>query len=164
MEVQQQALQQKIFTGFDIAEEAVSALHDPTFVRQAGYCQMFVRQVIQITCGSIFDEYWRSSAADTMRAFYGSKYVVWEASGGKQIPSLQDGDGLYKGRLTSGPFGHVGFAVNGKHLGLPSSVVCVCENSSYHVNPDHMGDIQGAKGWRSFDAFGPFEMIVRWSA
>lgn len=161
----------RLFTGHDIADMAVAALHNRAFTATPGDCQMFVREVVQSVCDDrigtpetgLFGGIWQGSAANTMRAFRGTRYVVWELSSGKPQPPLQDGDGLYKGRLTSGAFGHTGIAANGRHIGLPPSVVAICENSSYHINPDHMGDVQGAKGWRSLEAFGPFEMVVRWT-
>ena len=81
------------------------------------------------------------------------------ANGAPKEGFIQAGDLIYKGTATSGPFGHVGIAFHNIING--ATALCVAENSSYHINPEHMGDVSGAKGWRTLPAFGPFEMIVR---
>lgn len=125
------------------------ALHDGRFVAMPGYCQMFARQVVQHCCGGMYDEYWRASAIQTMRAFrYDHRYTV--------TGPPEAGDLLYKGNMTSGPFGHVGICFD-----QPGEGLCVAENSSYHMNPEHMGDVDGAKGFRTLAAFGPYEQITR---
>ncbi len=79
-----------------------------------------------------------------MLAFKKSPYAVDVSHG--SVP----GDILYKGRKTSGRFGHVGIRIEGNK---------VAENSSSHVDPEH-GD-NDARGTRSLEAFGAYELIVR---
>lgn len=153
-----------LITGATIAAICVAAFRDSDFTSDPGYCQQFAREVAERTGGVVaerMDQYRQGSALATMGAFGDSPYNIWERSSGLALPTIQEGDFLYKGRLTSGPFGHVGIALNGRRVGLPGSVVCVGENSSYHMDPDNMGDISGAKGFRTLEAFGPFEMLVR---
>jgi cell wall-associated NlpC family hydrolase len=133
-------------SGNDIAFAAEKALTAPGYETQAGYCQKWTRQVIQHLYGSRFDQYWRASAIETMKAFKGTPYAL------PVDTPLQKGDILYKGNRTSGKFGHVGIVVSGGK---------VAENSSSHINPE-AGDNE-ARGTRTIKAFGPFEMVVRLS-
>lgn len=107
-------------------------------------CQKFTRQCIQAVYGSRFDKYFEGSAYLTMLAFRRSPYAVSPESGSVV------GDILYKGRKTSGKHGHVGIRIAGN---------CVAENSSSHVDPDS-GD-RDARGTRSINGFGAYELIVR---
>lgn len=155
---------------------ALAALTDSTvlpsgeyrFSRTPGDCQMFAREVAENVGGSVgaaMDEYRTGSALGTMTNFQATPYNVWEnigASDDKPDPGfLQPGDFLYKGQATSGPFGHVGIYIGTFKLVGQPALPCVAENSSYHMDPDHMGDVSGAKGIRTLSAFGPFEMVVR---
>jgi hypothetical protein len=147
-------------TGDTLARKALAALRDPRFEKQAGYCQKFCRQVVQSVFGAKFDQYWAPSAYETMHNFWHTPYCVWKR-GDEAHPVIQAGDLLYKGVLTSGAHGHVGIAANGKLVGRSSSQIIVFENSSYHINPEHEGNVSGAKGWRTLEAYGRFEAIVR---
>ncbi len=147
-----------------IAEKALAAFSDPAFEGQPGYCQRFVRQVVEsLYPDASFDAYFAPSAVQSMMNFEPTRFNVWEEVGESgQFPDdgfIQAGDILYKGTATSGPFGHVGIAFHNTIDG--EAILCVAENSSYHMNPDHMGDVSGAKGWRTAAAFGPIEMVVR---
>jgi hypothetical protein len=126
-----------------LAEEAQRALTAPGYETEPGYCQRFTRQVVQKVYGGKFDKYFKSSAYETMLAFKDSPYAVPVERG--SLP----GDLLYKGRKTSGTHGHVGIRILGNK---------VAENSSAHVR--EMGD-RDARGTRSLEAFGEFELIVR---
>jgi cell wall-associated NlpC family hydrolase len=149
-------------TGTDIANKAQSAMDSSHFVDVPGCCQMFARQVAEAVgseVGARMDEYRTGTAKATMENFRGTEFDVWERGDGDF--ALQEGDFLYKGSATSGPAGHVGIVANGRREGLDGSVVIVYENSSYHEVPGHQGNIEGAKGWRTLDKFGPYEMVVR---
>ena len=124
-----------------VATDAVTA--DKGFERGSGYCQKWVRQCVQKLHGHRFDEYFKGSAVETMEAFRNSPYAVKVSDG--SVP----GDILYKGRKTSGTYGHTGIRVPGNR---------VAENSSSHIN--EAGD-RDARGFRSLDAFGKYELIVR---
>lgn len=128
--------------GKKLATVAAAALTEPGFESKAGYCQRFTRQCVQKAYGHKYDKYFKSSAYETMLAFRGTPYEVPMSEG------TQVGDILYKGRKTSGKYGHVGIRILGNK---------VAENSSSHVsNTD-----REARGTRSLDAFAPYEMIVR---
>jgi len=131
-----------------LAATATSALTGPGFESRTGFCQRFVRQVVQATLGHEYDGCFKASAVESMAAFKGTPYAV------KVDPNLpgggaQPGDLLYKGRKTSGRFGHVGICIGTK----------VAENSSSHVG-ETTGD-RDARGTRSLAAFGAYELIVR---
>lgn len=129
-----------------VANAAVTATSG--FEKVSGYCQRFMRQCTQKVYGSKYDDYMKSSAAETMAAFKNSPYAVKvdpNILGGGSVP----GDILYKGTKTSGKYGHVGIRVPGNK---------VAENSSSHIN--EAGD-RDARGFRSLQAFGDFELIVR---
>lgn len=125
-----------------LADQAVKALTGEGFEKKAGYCQKFVRQCVQKIYGSRFDEYFKASAYETMLAFQNSPYAV-PAGQGSQV-----GDLLYKGRKTSGRYGHVAIRILGNK---------VAENSSSHVSETD----RDARGMRSLEAFGAYELIVR---
>jgi len=151
-----------------ITQIAIAALPDPNFTGTPGNCQMFAREVAEAVGGDVesaMDEHRTGSALGTMKNFEPTAYNVWENIGSADDKPdagfLQPGDFLYKGDATSGAFGHVGIYIGTFTLQGKSPCPCVAENSSYHINPDHMGDIQGAKGIRTLAAFGPFEMVVR---
>ena len=147
-----------------IAEKALSAFTDPSFTGIPGQCEKFVREVVESLYPSTdFDQYFGPTAVESMHNFEPTEYNVWENIGSNDDAPpdgfIQAGDLIYKGTATSGPFGHVGIAFHNTIDG--ATVLCVAENSSYHIDPAHMGDVSGAKGWRTLPAFGPFEMIVR---
>ncbi len=116
---------------------------------RAGWCQRWTREKLIQTYGQkkyekYFERYMKDDAYLTMLAFKKSKYAV-PVENGSVV-----GDILYKGRKTSGTFGHVGIRIAGNK---------VAENSSSHVNP-RAGD-HDARGTRSLDAYGAYELIVR---
>ena len=159
-----------IVTGKPIASKALAALSDPAFDNVAGHCQMFARQVAEAVGGSVgaaMDAHRAGSALATMQAFQPTQYNVWENIGANNdAPDpgfLQPGDFLYKGTATSGPYGHVGIYIGPYKLQGQALAPAIVENSSYHIDPNHMGDANpgGAKGIRTLAAFGPFEMVVR---
>lgn len=130
-----------------LADAAENALTAQGFESKSGYCQKWVRQVVQSVYGGDFDKFWTASAAETMALFKKSPYAV------KVDPTLPGGgsvvgDILYKGTKTSGKYGHVGIRVAGNK---------VAENSSSHVS----GNDREARGTRSLAAYGAFELIVR---
>ena len=151
-----------------IAQTAIAALSDPNFTGVAGHCQEFAREVAEADGGNVakaMDESKASSALQTMMNFCPTPYNVWENIGNSDDKPdsgfLQPGDFLYKGTATSGPYGHVGVFIGTFTLEGQSPAPCVAENSSYHMNPEHMGDVSGAKGIRTLAAFGSYEMVVR---
>lgn len=157
-----------IILGTTIANKAIAALSDPAFDNVAGHCQMFAREVAEAIGGSVgaaMDAYRTGSALETMKNFEPTQYNVWENIGSNndspESGFLQPGDFLYKGIATSGPFGHVGVYIGMFKLEGQISAPCIAENSSYHINPAHMGNVSNAKGIRTLSAFGPFEMVVR---
>jgi hypothetical protein len=129
-----------------LADQAKKGLTDKS-VKTAGRCQHWVRlQIIEAYGARLyrkyFQKYMKGSAYETMLAFQKSPYAV-PVENGSVI-----GDILYKGRKTSGKYGHVGIRIAGNK---------VAENSSSHIAP---GD-NDARGIRSYEAFGPYELIVR---
>lgn len=133
-----------IVSGDDLAYAAVDGLTDPGFETRPGYCQRWVREVVQSLYGDLFNDYWEDSAAHTLMQFRTSKLLLHPAA------PLSRGDLLYKSPEYSGVAGHV--AIMG-----PNALVC--ENSSYHWNPAEAHP--DARGTRSLTAFGPFSAIVR---
>jgi hypothetical protein len=125
-----------------LAENAAKALTIEGFASEAGWCMRFVRQVIQATYGHDYDSYFRGSAYETMLAFKRSGYAVAVESGSVV------GDILFKGRKTSGYYGHVGIRIAGNK---------VAENSSSHTSDKD----REARHTRSLKAYGDFELIVR---
>ena len=153
----------KPMTGTDIADAAQGAMRDPAFVDTPGQCQHFAREVAEAVGGEVarvMDTYRAGTARETLHNFLGTGYDIW-AHGDGPIPALQEGDFLYKSERTSGPAGHVGIAANGRREGLPATTIIVYENSSYHENPVHEGNKDGAKGFRTLAQFGPFDLLVR---
>jgi len=137
-------------SGDAIAQAATIALTAPGFERRPGYCQRWVRQVVEALYGDEFDQYWRGTAYETMRAFRDSVYFLPAQNSADVWTPLQRGDLVYKGRITSGRAGHVGIPILGNRF---------AENSSCHwseADPD-------ARGTRSIAAWGPYEGIVRLS-
>jgi cell wall-associated NlpC family hydrolase len=147
-------------TASGLARAAWAALGDPAFESRPGYCERFVREVIQSVFAHDFDGYFQATAYATMQAFTPSQFCRYSGSiidasdVARGSVHLQAGDLLFKGPSTSGPYGHVAILLSG-------AVYRVAENSSYHLLPGSLGDVSGAKGWRSLLAFGPFEAVVR---
>lgn len=130
-----------------LAKVAENALTQDGFVKTAGYCQKWIRQVLMKTYGKAkyekyFERYMAASAYETMLNFQKSPYAISAKS------ETHVGDILYKGRKTSGRFGHVGCRVMAN---------AIAENSSSHVGPDD----NDARGKRSLSAFGAWELTVR---
>lgn len=154
-------------SGLVIARVAFQAMSDGLYTPIPGECQMFARQVAEHSgepAQEVMDTYRKSTAAQTWASFQGTHYAIWDTRKGGNFV-IQEGDFLYKSRAVSGFDGHVGIAVNGHRVGLPSDVIVVIENSHYHTQnaPVHAksGNVQGAKGWRVLDVFGEFSGIVR---
>ena len=143
-----------IISGDALAIAAEAALTGPGFETSPGYCQRWVREVVQEVAGPLFDRYWAASAAASLALFevgssansLGGRYVLNPAA-----PILR-GDLLYKAPALSGSAGHVGI------MGIHGQV---CENSSCHW--DAGADRPDARGSRTLAAFGPFSAIVRLS-
>lgn len=127
-----------------LAATATEALTAKGYEKRPGWCQKWIRQVVQKTHGNKYDKYFDDSAYLTMLNFKKSPYAV------PAVEPTQVGDILYKGRKTSGKHGHVGIRILGNK---------VAENSSSHVDPS-AGD-NDARGTRSLDAYGAYELIVR---
>lgn len=161
---------QETQTGTQLATCSILALKSDNFTDIPGNCQKFVREVCDFMggrFGATMDTYRGPSALATMHNFASTIFDVWSRVGySTQFPAasfLQEGDILYKGTSTSGPFGHTGIVCAGHRVGWPGIAFVVIENSSYHVLPGSTGDVNGAKGYRTLSAFGPCEMIVRLS-
>lgn len=155
-------------TGVDIANMAVIGLSAPWAESGPGYCQKFARQVAErvgSVVGAAMDAHRAESAYQTMLNFRNTRFNIWERLSGEPMPVIQEGDFLYKDNILSGASGHVGIAINGRLFGESGGLVCVAENSSYHIShanePHHNHNVSGAKGWRSLTRFGDFSMIVR---
>lgn len=125
-----------------LATRAKGALTAKGFESKSGYCQKWTRQTVQSLFGKKYDKYWKPSAVETMEEFRGSPYAV-PVENGSVI-----GDILYKGTKTSGRYGHVGIRIAGNK---------VAENSSAHTSDTD----REARGTRSLEAFGKYELIVR---
>ena len=157
----------QLMQGTAIALAAVLALRNPSFESEPGYCERFARQVFE----SVYPEHaevtvnFLASARSSATAFIDTKYCVVDRVGGMILPTeserlVQAGDYLYKCIRTSGVSGHVGIAFH-QPTADGGSIICVAENSSYHENPDATGNVNGAKGYRNLDDFGPYEVLVR---
>lgn len=120
------------------AQAAIAAVTDPAFEAEAGYCQRFVRQVVQSVAGDRYDRLWADSAKATAQRCVDAGLAV------EGDPA--DGDLLYR-TTGSGGHGHVGIYVGDGR---------VAENSSTKI-----GRVQGAKGYRSLKQFGPYDVLAR---
>lgn len=127
-----------------LANAAIGALTRDGFESEKGYCQRFVRQVIQSSLGSKYDVYFKASAKETGLAFL-KAWIGFPATELAKHGGLQEGDVLYKTE-GSGGFGHVGIYTSKG----------VAENSSYHAKNDN-----DARGLRSLKQFGVFQVVVR---
>lgn len=124
-----------------LAQTAIAAITDPAFEDDGGYCQKFARQVMQRVYGDKYDAFHRSSARLSALAWVAAGIGVRSDDPSK----LQEGDVIYK-TTGSGNFGHVGIVTSKG----------VAENSSTSI-----GRVQGAKGYRSIEQFGHFDVVVR---
>src|SRR4051794_18509888 len=113
-----------------LADAANAAIDDPAVEAKPGYCQRYVRQVMQRVYGSKYDEYFQASAKATAYALLHAGLAVDASDAGE----LETGDVLYK-TTTAGPFGHVGIYVGDDKIASNSST--------------SLGRIHGAKGYRT---------------
>ena len=162
--------------GPTLARAAVAALRSGPFETQSGYCERFIRQVVESVYPDIaFDETFDGSASLQMHNLSGTRYVVKEDIGRGFLADpamLLPGDLLFKGPATSGPSGHVGMFFHETGIrrtdGSFPVISAVAENSSFHlVHPGAAlgiyAQIRNALGWRSLPKFGMIEMIIRLS-
>jgi hypothetical protein len=97
-------------TARKITNTAWFGLTDAAFEMKAGFCQRFVRQVVQKALGGRFNGYWRDTADKTARAFLGSRFVVHEAGFGAA------GDLLYWYGSGNQTAGHVAINLDGARV------------------------------------------------
>lgn len=150
--------------GVRLALKALEALSDSRFEQGSGFCERYARQVFEACYPARQDasKHFLASARTSMDAFQGTGFVFLDNVGGMTYATdveLEHGDFVYKGVRTSGVAGHVGIVFTNIVKGEPQ--LCVAENSSYHINNPGPQTIQGAKGWRTLEQFGAFEMVVR---
>lgn len=127
-----------------LASAALNALTAKGFENEKGYCQRWVRQVVQSSpLGHEYDRFFKESAKSTAEAFLNSEFGFSAHSITKG--DLQVGDILYKTE-GSGGFGHVGILTEKG----------VAENSSYHARND-----TDARGLRTLAQYGAFQVVVR---
>ena len=119
-----------------IAEQAVRAVTDPRFEARPGWCQRWVRQVVEAVAGQRYAAMMQGTARDSGLA---AQRLGWTVMG-----PPQPGDLLYK---LDRPSGHVGIMVAGGR---------VAENSS-----TTRGRARGAVGYRTLAEFGRYDLIVR---
>ena len=127
-----------------LCEAALAALKADGFPTRPGYCQMWVRLVVESVYGKQFEAliHEPSAGAAGWRFKEDGEFVVPLERG--SVP----GDLLYK--LTgSGGYGHVGIRVPGN---------LVAENSSVHITD---GRDRDARGCRTLREYGDFDVIVR---
>jgi hypothetical protein len=124
---------------YRLAIAARLAVTAPGYATEPGQCQHFIREVIEAEYGLDYEEYRAGSAKEAGKLWKKSPYAV-DPKEGSII-----GDILYKVNC-AGKFGHVGIRIPGNR---------VAENSSAHVQE---GD---ARGFRSLEEFGKYDLIVR---
>lgn len=124
-----------------LAEEAIRAVTANGYETQPGFCQRFVREIIQHCCGDRYNAYFAPDAVATAHRFEHAGWGLEPERGSKP------GDLLYK-LSGSGGFGHVGIRVSGNR---------VAENSHVHYDPD----TRDARGFRTLREFGDYDLIVR---
>jgi len=124
-----------------LEDEAIRAVTADGYETQPGFCEKFVREIVQRCYGARFDDCFAASAALTGARFKEAGWSVPRSNGSRP------GDLLYKTH-GSGDYGHVGIRVIGNR---------VAENSSCHFN----SDTEDARGFRSLEAFGHFDLIIR---
>lgn len=140
---------------FSIAESdtAKRAITDRNFELQSGYCSRFVRQVVEATHGKKYSHLFGASAKISANLFLASPYgYYWPAEKAKLGNVIQVGDILFK-RNGSGGYGHVGIYV-GDVPGVGKQLVA--ENASAT-----RGRVQGAKGYRTLEQYGSFDVLGR---
>lgn len=120
---------------------AITAIDDPDFETEPGYCQRFVRQCIQSVYGSRFDKYHDESADASLKLWKKSPYAVDPSRG--SVP----GDILYFRERPGRKNGHVVIRVTGNKA---------AENSTVHSDP-----VNGGKGYRPLSKLGKPDLIVR---
>ena len=132
----------KIPTNITLAGRAIEAIKSPKYPNKCGYCQMFVRLVVQSLYGSQFDKWlWKESAHLAAEAFKESPYYV-HPSHGSVI-----GDILYWSATANNPFGHVAIRIPGN---------MIAENSTRHAFTQY-----ACKGTASLHGIRPYQVIVR---
>ena len=148
----------------EIAKEAVNALTAKGYPTVGGECQRFVREVVERSgdtqAAAAMDRIRTGTAAGTLENFADTAYMVWHKPGAGNIPAailVQAGDCLYKGEASTGgdPSGHTGIAFHNVIEADGESVLCVAENSTFHVHNPGDGAGYGspandARGWRTF--------------
>lgn len=130
-----------------LAVVATNAVKAGPFTTIPGYCQAFVRQVLEKTFDGKFDEYCGSSARASAFKWRDGSRDCYDVIFNPKPEDTIEGDILYKTGL---PFGHVGIRVKGGPNGR------VAENSS-----TWRGRVRGALGFRDIYDFGPIQMLVR---
>jgi hypothetical protein len=120
---------------------AISALDSPRFTRVPGWCQKFVRQVIQSVHSGRFDAFHEPTAHESMLAWKNTPYAVPVANG--SVP----GDILYYREKLFRKHGHVAIRIAGNQ---------VAENSTAHLSIK-----RGGKGVRALSRLGTPDLIVR---
>lgn len=124
-----------------LTDTAIDAVTDSQFEGRAGYCQKFVRQVVESVYGkTMYSGMMKPSARESGIAARDMGLTVPVNS------KLMPGDILYK-LYGSGGYGHVGIYVNDN---------MIVENSSTRI-----GRVSGAKGYRTLGQFGKYDIIVR---
>jgi hypothetical protein len=129
------------------ARDAINTPGDDSVETRKGYCQRFVRQVMQRVYGNKYNAYYQDSARETAEEFraHGIGFAPDENT------IFQEGDILYKqfdsqdGRIVKDGFGHVGIFVGRVSNSL---VPLVAENSSTKI-----GRTKGALGYRTLTQF-----------
>lgn len=131
---------------------AISGITDDNIEGEKGYCQKYVRQVTEGVYGTKFGNYFTSTARESGENFLaagtGDGFQAWA---GDSAPAPEPGDLLYKTH-GSGNVGHVGIYVG--TVGGRDNLVA--SNSSTSI-----GRISGAKGYRTLDEFGHYDVLVR---
>jgi cell wall-associated NlpC family hydrolase len=121
--------------------QALVAIHDEDFEGAPGWCQRFVRQIIQKLYGHQFDKYFEATADQTMEQWRSSPYAVAPKHG--SVP----GDILFWRETEHRKNGHVAIRVHNNK---------VAENSTVHKhNP------RGSKGYRLLSQLEEPDLIVR---
>ena len=132
-----------------LADAFIAAVYDTSgrFVSTPGYCEEFVRQVIQSVYGSIYDDLYAASAWDTADNWI---------SAGKAMPAnttpYENGDLFFK-QASDQPNGHASCYV-GPVPGVGTDMVA--SNSVTQI-----GRINGARGFRTLAQWGKLDVLVR---
>lgn len=110
-----------------LAKQAIIAVTADWSEKSSGYCQRFVKQVLQSTYGNTFDKYAKASAKLSAYSWRDGDWAEYEVINHPKPEDTQEGDILYR-TIGSGGFGHVGIRVKGGPRGNGG----VVENSSVH--------------------------------